>query len=135
MIATRPLEYVCFFPIELETKADGNVYMYVAVDAYSDFAFMMGTERDTKKETVLGAVRKLINDKDFAKQKHNGFTLVFHKFEELRNDIEKIITPDHGRMIVKDDEDFLSVMQPFLESFYSNMAENLKRNQRGRSAE
>ena len=77
---------------------------------------------------VLEAVRKLMNDKDFSKQKSKGFTLVFHKFEELRKDIEKIILPDGGRMMVRDDEAFLSVMQPFFEDFFPIMAKDIKRN-------
>ena len=49
---TRPLEYVCFFPVEFPTK-EGTAYVFLAVDAFSKFAINTGSELNDKPETII----------------------------------------------------------------------------------
>ena len=43
-IATRPLEYVCLFPADMPTL-EGDVFMFFAIDAFSQFVFNTGVEK------------------------------------------------------------------------------------------
>jgi hypothetical protein len=96
--ATRPLEYVAFFSFEVATK-EGNGHVFLAVDAYLDFVFQLGVERDRKPETVLKNIYFLIEHPDFTKHSGNGFTLVLEEFQELSTRIEAIIEPSQGKLL------------------------------------
>lgn len=96
--ATRPLEYVAFFTFEVSTK-EGIGHVFLAVDAYLDFAFTLGVERDRKPETVLKNVYSLVEHPDFSKHLGKGFTLVLEEFQELSARIEAIIKPEQGKLV------------------------------------
>ena len=57
--ATRPLEYVAFVALEIATD-EGNVHLFLAVDAYLDYIFNLGIEHDRNPETVLKNIYFLI---------------------------------------------------------------------------
>lgn len=101
MNATRPLEFVCFHPVEFETL-DGDAYCYIAVDVYSKALFLIGIDVKNDTDTVLKHVDLLMKNTDFKKQMHNGFTLVFHKYAGVQTDIENIIKPHKGNMSIND---------------------------------
>lgn len=117
--ASRPLEYVCFYPAEFSTVKDGDVYSFLAVDVFSGFVFMTGTERERTDATVLKHVRLLMEDKDFKKHRHKGFTLVFHKYEEIKPDILSVIAPFGGCMLM-DDAAVAEVVAPVLGSIFKD---------------
>jgi hypothetical protein len=81
--ATRPFEYLCFFPVELPTRDDGDVYAYIFLDVYSEFLIMSGIEKDRSHKTILKHNRLLIKNKDFLEHKGVPFTLVMHKYKEI----------------------------------------------------
>jgi hypothetical protein len=101
MKATRPLEYVCFFPIEFPTK-EGDVYFFTCVDAYSEFVFQTGAEPSNDNQAVLKHIKLLMENTEFKKHREKGFTLVVHKYKEIQNEIEAIIKPYGGKMIIDD---------------------------------
>lgn len=121
MKATRPLEFVCFFPVEFTTKQDGDVYVYLAMDVFSQFVFMLGTGKDREIENVLINLGKLMQHKDFLKHRDKGFTMVFHKYEEYRPAIEAILLPNNGKMVV-DDLFLTKKMMPVIKEMYKFMA-------------
>jgi hypothetical protein len=96
--ATRPLEYVAFFTFEVRT-GEGNGHVFLAVDAYLDFVFNLGVERDKKRETVLKNIYFLLEQPDFKKHLGQGFTLVLEEFQELAPAIESIISPEQGKLL------------------------------------
>ena len=96
--ATRPLEHVAFFTFEVATK-EGSGFVFLAVDAYMDYVFNLGVERDRSDETVLKNVYYLIENPEFAKHLGNGFTLVLEEFEALAPRIEAIIAPADGTLL------------------------------------
>jgi hypothetical protein len=104
MNAIRSLQYVCLFQADFPTQSDGDVFLYLAVDAYSGFVFITGYEKQRSPELVVKHIKLLLENKDFISeyQKQKSFTLVLHKFEELRPAIEPIIQNMNGRMVVSD---------------------------------
>ena len=96
--ATRQLEYVAFCDFELSTM-EGPAHVFIAVDAYSQFAFSLGIERDKSPETVLKNIYFLMENEDFVPHIENGFTLVMREYEELSDEINAIIKPVKGKLL------------------------------------
>ena len=123
--ATRPLEFICFFPAEFPTRIDGDVFAFLFVDVYSDFVIMTGLEKSKSNETILGHIRLLTRNKDFLKHKGVPFTLVLHKYEEILDDILSIIKPFKGKGLI-DDAFVAEKVTPVLESLFTSMAGKVK---------
>lgn len=119
--ATRPSEYICFFPAEFPTRDDGDVYAFMFVDVYSEFLIMTGMEKDRSHKTILKHIRLLTKNKDFLKHKGSLFTLVLHKYEEISIDILKIIKPFKGKVLI-DDAFVAEIVSPVLESLFASLA-------------
>lgn len=118
-LATRPLEYVCFFVMEVPVK-EGNAHLYLAMDAYSELAFSIGMELSGDSQTLLKHIGFLMEHPDFKKHRHKGFTLVFHKYYGLTNEINAIIKPFGGKFLTNDV--FVTVvMDDFLKGIYKNV--------------
>ncbi|MBT1705186.1 hypothetical protein [Chryseosolibacter indicus] len=81
------------------TTGEGNAHVFLAVDAYLDFVFQLGVERDRKPETVLKNVYNLLENPDFTKHLGKGFTLVLEEFQELAPRIEAIIGGEQGKIL------------------------------------
>lgn len=96
--ATRPLEYVGLFIMEFPTK-EGIAYVYMAVDAYSEFAFNTGVEKDNSPDNILKHIYLLTEHPEFIKKMHKGFTLVMANYEELEARIISIIGSINGKVI------------------------------------
>ena len=62
--ASRPLEYVAFFTMEFPTK-EGPGYVFLACDAYTEFAFNTGVEPNDNPETILKHIYLLTEHPDF----------------------------------------------------------------------
>ncbi len=114
-VATRPLEYVAFFSIEVATK-EGNAHIFLAVDAYLDYVFNLGVERSRDQATVLKNVYFLIEHPDFARYLGDGFTLVLEEFQELGEQIMNIIRPNGGQLLF-DKTYHHQIIHPVLLSF------------------
>jgi hypothetical protein len=99
--ASHPLQYLCLYSIEVPTK-EGDAFAFVAVDIFSEFLFLTGVEKNRGKRNVLKHIKLLLQQEQFLKGRPESFTLVLHKYEELRADVEKIIAPLGGHMIVDD---------------------------------
>ena len=96
--ASRPGEYVAFFTVEVPTM-EGPAFIYMGCDAFSEFAFNTGVEKDDSAENIIKHVYLLTEDKSFVQHRDKGFTLVFDRFEELSDRIEGIIKSVNGRLI------------------------------------
>ena len=99
--ASRPLEYVGLFTMEFPTK-EGTAYVYMAADAYSEFAFNTGVEKEESPDNLLKHIYLLTEHPDFVKKMHKGFTLVLNKHEELKDRITAIIGTLKGKVIYND---------------------------------
>lgn len=122
MKATRVKEFIHFGFIPIETKHDGKVYFFMAVDAYSKFTFHLGHEKKLNDETLLKCVNMLINDKDF-KAHNTSFTLIMPtvgKHIELL--INALIQPS-GRVIFDTDLAFREIT-PIMKTFLKLMDPN-----------
>ena len=127
MKATRPLEFVSVFQVEMPV-ADGDAYVYCALDSYSEFLFQTGIERNRNPETIIKHINLLIAHPDFknALERHKSFKLVLHKFAELTPKINAIIEPLGGTMIVNDAfvaKEFV----PVIKHLYSSMGGKKKK--------
>lgn len=125
--ATRPFEYICFFPAEFPTRVGGDVYAFIFVDVYSGFVIMTGMEKSRSIENILKHIRLLTWNKDFLSHKGKPFTLILHKYEELKDDILHIIEPFKGKVLVND-AFVAEKITPVLESLFATFSDNAKRN-------
>jgi hypothetical protein len=123
--ATRPSEYICFFQAEFPTRDDGDVYTYIFVDAYSKYVIFTGVEKDRSHKNVLKHIRLLTKNKDFRMHRGKPFTLVLHKFEEIKEDILQIIGPFNGKVII-DDPYVAEQVGPVLKDLMASMAGKAK---------
>ncbi|HEY0297757.1 MAG TPA: hypothetical protein VGB84_00920 [Arachidicoccus sp.] len=120
LIATRPKEVLCLFPVEFPTQ-EGDAYFFLAMDVYSEFLIHTGTEKSNNIECVLKHIGLLLQHKDLERYKNRPFTLVLHKHEEFRTEIEGIIKPYGGTLVVSDA--YLSEkMMPAIEVLFMRLA-------------
>lgn len=119
--AIRPLEYICFFQVELPTRDDGDVYAFIFVDSYSEFVIMTGIEKDRSHKTILKHIRLLTRNKDFLKHKGAPFTLVLHRYEEITDDILHIIKPFKGKVLIND-AFVAEKVAPVLKNLFASLA-------------
>ncbi len=118
--ATRPLEYVAFFHFQVSTM-EGPGFVFVAVDAFSEFAFHLSVERDASRTSVLKNIYFLIEHPDFAKHIGRGFTLVFAEHEDLSTEINAILKPVTGELMFnKTFNNYLA--NPVLKSVLNSMS-------------
>lgn len=124
--ATRPLEYVCLFQMDFPTKQDGDVFVFFAVDAFSQLVFNTGIEKNRNNANVIKHTRLLLEDEKFKKglTKHKSFTLVFHKFEDILPELNSLIEPVGGKAII-DDAYVTQIMTPVMHSLFSRLSKTL----------
>ena len=117
--ATRPLEYVAFFDFQVSTK-EGPCFIFVAVDAFTQFAFSLGVERDESAKAILKNIYFLTEQPDFVQYNDVGFTLVLAEHEELSDEIKAILKPVNGKLLFsKEFNSYLS--NPVLKSFRDSL--------------
>lgn len=97
--ATKPGDVVCMLSVKFRTKADGDVFMFPAIDVYSEFLFQAPVERGDDMEYLLKSIQVLMGNKDFKKQKGKKFALVLPAYQEHRREIELLIQPHGGKLI------------------------------------
>jgi len=98
-ITTRPLERIYITAFGKETIEDGIVYTFLALDDYSEYLFMLGTERVLNEKTLLNNITNLLNKKDFCKNLTNKFTLILPFGNDIKNEIDTIISSYNGNVI------------------------------------
>jgi hypothetical protein len=77
---------ICLYPIEVPTN-EGDAFAFVAVDIYSGFSFLAGVERNRGKRNVLKHIKLLIQQEEFKNKRAESFTLILHKYNELKEDM------------------------------------------------
>lgn len=128
--ALYPLHYVCLFAPDIPEDEGGGI-VFLAKDIYSGFVYMTGVERVREKEKILKHVKLLVEHAEFVNQRNKPFVLVLHKYEELREDIENIIKPYGGSMMVDSTwviKEFTRVMEDLFKKS-STPGKNLTTNQ------
>ena len=95
---TRPGEYVAFLNLKVPTM-EGPAYVFLACDGFSEFAFNICTEPDESPESIIKAVYLLTENKDFARHRDQGFTLVFSRFEELSERLDLVVRTFNGKLM------------------------------------
>ena len=123
--AIKPLQYVCFFPTEFSTKQDGDLYVYLALDIYSQKLFNLGVFKDNQPLTVLKHIELLMNDKDFKLHRDKGFTLILHKYKSVEPQINTIIAPYKGKVIFNDAY-IVDNMMPAIENIFKYISNKNK---------
>lgn len=123
MKATRPLEYVCFFPTSIPTK-EGDAYVFLSVDVFSDFVFNTGEEANDNPENILKHIYLLTEHPAFAIHIKEGFTLVLHKYKEFEPRINNIIKPINGKVIF-DGQYVNKIMMPILKDMFRHVDKRL----------
>ena len=118
--ATRPCEILCFLPVEFPVSQD-TAYCYLTMDVYSQFLIQTGLEYSNHITYVLKHMELLMQHADFVNRKQREFTIVLHKHEEHRAQIEAIIGP-HGGSLVIDEPYLYDRMVPAIESLFKRMA-------------
>lgn len=117
--AVRPGEYMAFFSIPMQTK-EGKVYLFIAIDAFSEFAFNTGAERNENPESVLRCLQRLMVNKDFLRHRDKGFTLVLEKYDDLSDQINTLIHPFHGQLMIN-----MSFLQQISKTFMAGFQQFL----------
>ncbi len=98
-IAKRPGVYIIFFVVKVPTM-EGMAFIYIAADAYSEFVFNLGVEKDDREKTVLKNIYLLTENPDFLIHRDEGFTLVLAKYKKLTARINAIINPVNGTLMI-----------------------------------
>jgi hypothetical protein len=118
---TRPLEQICFYPIEFPTK-EGDAFAFAFVDVYSEYLIITGIEPDRSNATVLKHIKAFTQHRDFTSHYNNlPFTLILHKYQEVSEQINKTINPFKGS-IVFNDPLVAQIIEPVVRELYNNMS-------------
>ncbi|CAN5382819.1 hypothetical protein BH09BAC3_BH09BAC3_13940 [soil metagenome] len=123
--AKRPLEYVALFHFQVSTM-EGPGFVFVAVDAFTQFAFSLGVERDESRSAVLKNIYFLMEQPDFVKYIDGEFTLVLGEHEELSDEIRAILKPVKGKLLFN--KGFNSYLaSPVLKSVRESMFKDMQK--------
>ena len=124
--ATKPLQYVCLFPADIPTEKEGDVFIFMFVDAHSGFVFKPLIERDREPDTVLKNISALLQNPDFIKQNTNGFTIVLHKYNSIIDQANALVKPYKGKVIINDAY-VIQIVMPLLKQMFTHMSMNNKK--------
>lgn len=114
MIATRVKEFIHFGIVPFNTIRDGRVYFFVAVDAYTKYAFNLGVDKKMDDDVLLKYVDILMRSSDF-KRLNGTFMLIMPAGEHLKELINVLIAPS-GK-VVFNEELALKEILPLLKEF------------------
>jgi len=120
LTATKPMQLVCLYPLEM-TTLEGDAYVYMFIDAFSDFLMVTGIEKKEGDPDILKHIALLTQNKDFSAHSCKPFLIVLHKYAGLLPAINALLAPLGGGATVSD-ETVAYYMAPALEAFYKNMA-------------
>lgn len=95
---SRVGEYVAVLNFSIPTK-EGSAVIFMACDGFSEFGFNICMEPNESADSVVKAVYLLTENKDFVRNMHEGFTLVFDRWEELSERLNAVVKPMNGNII------------------------------------
>lgn len=96
----RPGEFMALSVLQFNTIKDGPAYVFIAVDAYSEYVIHLGISQNDNPETILEFIYRLTEHPEFKKHMSKGFTLVLEKYEELAERIQAIIKGVGGKLLI-----------------------------------
>lgn len=120
MGASKPFQYICFYPIEISTE-QGDAYIFAFVDIFSKFLFQTGVESTLNARLILKHMSLIPQNKDFKKHYSGDFRLILHKYEELQKPIEELLAP-FGVKVIIDEALVAQEMIPVMEAMFKGMA-------------
>ncbi|MBU3677171.1 MAG: hypothetical protein FGM54_08355 [Chitinophagaceae bacterium] len=122
LLATYTLEYLAFVSVQLNTQ-QGPVYLYVAIDALTGYAFNLGVHQEYNSTIVLQMVYELTELPEFTErleEQGKSFTLVMENNSAPLESIHNIIQYLGGDVMVnKPYNHFIS--NPFLDDMRSRL--------------
>lgn len=118
--ASKPCEVISLFPADMSPNDDGSLMIYIALDSFSKLLFNLGSSIGNTNSNLLSSIKKLMENEDFNRYNHS-FTLVLHKYEQLRPKIEVIIKPYGGTFVVNDSY-VDKTMTPILKKMFKHLA-------------
>ena len=120
MKTTRPLELVYFYIFPTQTKDEGTVYTFVALDDYSEFLFFLGIETDISELKIVNHIIGLTQSKDFAGRFENKPLTLMLPFEEgtVPHDLVSDVLKIFKGTVVYDPDTVSKKMQPVLSTAF-----------------
>lgn len=122
LLATYTLEYLAFVSVKLNTQ-EGPVYLFVAIDALTGYAFNLGVHQEYNSTIVLQMIYELTELPELTQrleQQGKPFTLVMENHDTPLKSIHNIIQYLGGEVIVnKPYNHFIS--NPFLDDMRSRL--------------
>ena len=120
-----PRQIVCLKPFKFNTEEDGEVFFFFAVDIYSGFLFSMGGSLSLEPEDILDPVEQLMQNQDFIRYSGTPFTLVMDFGDELLDELNEVVKPHGGRVIV-DAAYVQKMMMPHMMEFFGAFGNSQK---------
>lgn len=118
MNITKPRQVVYLEYISAPTIQDGECYVFLAIDHYSQFAFKLSVANAINDTVFLEKVQELMNDKDFKRFDH-PFELVTYRAPHLEKEINSILNPHKGKVSFSE-ERIAQHMMPLLEMMFKS---------------
>lgn len=97
-VAQRPLEYVAFFHVRMNTR-EGPAYVFLALDAYRDYVYNLGVYPELNDDVILKCIYELTEHEEFGHYAEPGFTIVMEDQHHLAPRINTIIGPMGGKLL------------------------------------
>jgi hypothetical protein len=116
LLATYTLEYLAFVSVKMNTK-QGPVFLYVAIDALTGYAFNLGVHPEYSDTIILKMIYELTEIPELIQrleQQSKPFTLVMENTDAPLESIQNIIQYINGTVIVNKPYN-LFISNPFLD--------------------
>lgn len=122
MKTTRPLELVYFYVFPTPTRDKGTVYTFIALDDYSEFLFLIGTETKLNERSIVDNIIRFTQNKDFAGRYDNKSFTMMLPFEKdtIPHDLVTDVLKVFKGSVTYDQETVLKKMQPVLDAAFRN---------------
>ncbi len=86
-----------------ETLRSWVIFMYYALDDYSQFLIDLGFADNISDDTILHHIKKLMKHKDFKSSPKKPFTLMSSCGQDIEDKIIALIKPHKGKLIINTD--------------------------------
>jgi hypothetical protein len=88
----RPGQLTYLAAIPMPTS-EGQVFLYMAIDHYSEFVMDLGFEEVLNEEMLIQKIKQLLQDPNFKKHTQKMFTIMLPVGEEIEQEINQLIKP------------------------------------------
>ncbi len=120
---TGPRQIICLRPFKFNTQEDGEVFLFFAVDVFSGYLFSLGGSHSLEPGDILNPVEQLMQHEDFLRYTGTPFTLVLDFGDDLVDELNRVVMPHGGRVLV--DANFIEdVMMPHMLEFFGAFGRN-----------